>query len=385
MLVMKKTLAFLIPILLIGGLIAAYNFENTIFKSSRKIISKYDMEAMVRVNNTTYSRSYNEVITDDRTIDKEIAVIKIKIEGESKLEDNSPWASTIAEPGTKVYSLKGLDEKEVVVLKINGEWEIFRLMNGLSQNHPIFTEDMLNAEKIVVRSVGEGKDEIKEIIAKETINKIALIIKNAEKLLDSPSYYQVKRYEYHFVVRDSNGVGQIGFRYFFTMQDINLDGFISTRGDDSYKVSAEFNKLITGPFGSIPSSYDEKLGGKQQLNEVTLTSSKQFFRKLIKEGPSTKTDVILLNQGENIWQNGNQIKDNLKGKYKLQLTMKDTTIQKKVMEKALIDITKVPGAVDLIFTEGSTKDTLVIYICFDSKPEYFIGEGDDSFVIEIKE
>ena len=168
------------------------------------------------------------------------------------------------------------------------------------------------------------------------------------------------------------------------MQDISFNGYINARGNGSYKTSVEFNKLITSSFKSISSAYDEKIGGKQQLYEISL-AYKLIFRKLIKEGPSTKTDIVLLNQGENIWQNGSQIKDNLKGKYKLQLIMKYTTVQKKVMVKAFTDITKVHGAVSINFTEGMNKDTLVIYICFDTKPEYVIGDYEDSFVIELKQ
>ena len=253
--------------------------------------------------------------------------------------------------------------------------------------YPVFTDDMLKAEKIVVRDINTEKNEVKEITNKETINKIALYIKSTEKVSEMPNYFQGgMRYEYYFLVRDSNGIGKITYRYFISMQDINFNGYINTRQNDSYyKTSADFNKLITSPFGSIPSAYDEKLGGKQQMYEAFLSSYKLIFRKLIKEGPSTKTDIIVLNQGENIWQNGSQIKDKLKGKYKVQIIMKDTTVQKNVMVKAFTDITKVPGAITINFTEGMTKDTLVIYICFDTKPEYVICDSEDSFVIELKQ
>jgi len=47
-------------------------------------------------------------------------------------------------------------------------------------------------------------------------------------------------------------------------------------------------------------------------------------------------------------------------------------------------IARMPGLVDIIFTEGSAPDTLAVYICFDSKPVYDIGESEDylSFVVD---
>lgn len=382
----KKTLGFLIPILLICILLPViYKLKNGGLNAPHKMDAKSSLVALVRVNNTTYIMSSNEVITDERIIDREIGVIKSRLNDEKgKFEDNSPWTSSIADAGTKVYSIKGISHKEAIALKINGQWEIFRVMNSLKQDHPIFTEDMLKAEKFVIREIGKGKDSVKEIRDKETINKIALYIKNSEKVSGITSYFEGgKQYQYYFVIRDSNGIGKISYKYFFTMQDINFNGYIDTRENDSYKTSIEFNKLITGPFGSIPSAYDEKLGGKQQIYEVQL-SPKIIFRKLIKEAADTKNEIDLLNEGESIWNNGSQIKDNLKGKYKLQVIMKDTTIQKNILEKAIADA-KVPGAVSIKFTEGSTKDTLVMYIGFDTKPDYFVSDSGDCFVIEIKD
>jgi len=223
---------------------------------------------------------------------------------------------------------------------------------------------------------------VKEITDKEIIKKIALTIRNAKRVSEPPNFNNGKYYDYHFVIRDSNGIGKIAYRYFAQMQDISFEGYIRA-GGDIYKLDAEFNKLITKPFGSIISLYDEKLGGKQQMYEAFISSCKIIFRKLIKEGPSIKSEITLLNQGQNIWQNGSQVKDNLKGKYKLQVIMKDTTVQKKVVEQAKEDIARMPGVVDIIFTEGCAPDTLVVYICFDSKPVYDIGESEDSlsFVI----
>ena len=376
---MKKLLAFLIPILVVGcGVIIAYTsglIHKTITKTS------YCLSAIVRVNNTTYEFFGNEVITDERIIDKEIATIEIRLDGREKIQYNSSWSSTIAAPGTKVYSIKGLNEKEAIALKIYDKWEIFRVVNGPEQSSPIFTEDMIEAEKIIVRQSDNGKDEVKEIKDRDTIKKIALLIKNAEKLSGTPSFHDGQRYEYSFVVRDGNGIGKITYRYFATMQDINFDGYIRT-GGEFYKLSSEFNKLITSPFGSIPSTYDEKLGGKKQIYKA-FVGGKIIFRSLIKEESNSKSEITLLNKEDSIWQNGSQIKDNLKGNYKLQIIMKDTTIQKNVIEEAAKEIYRNSGMVGINFTEGNTKDTLVIYICFDTKPKYDISESDDSLVVEM--
>jgi len=378
----KKTLAFLVPILIVGCVsIAAYTSRYGIVLPQKIEKTLYDIPAEVRVKDMAYGYS-DDVITDERVIDKEIATIEIKLNGGEKIDHNSPWASTIAEPGTKVYSIKGLNEKEAIALKRDGYWQIFRVMNGIRQSQPIFTEDMLKSEKIVVTYSDNGKSEIKEITDKETIEKVAIAIKNAEKVSEPPSYYGSKYYEYYFVIRDSNGIGKIAHRYYATMQDIDFEGYIRT-GGDVYKLGADFNKLITSPFGSIQSAYDEKLGGKKQINEAFI-GAKVIFRSLIKEQSSSKSEIALLNEGDNIWQNGRQIKDNLKGKYKLQIIMKDTTVQKQVVEEAARQINKTPDALSINFTEGSTKDTLVIYLCFDTKPEFNSGESDNSFVIEFK-
>jgi len=376
---MKKPLAFLIPILLIVcGLIVAYS-SGLIHKQITKTC--YSLSAIVRVNNTTYELFGNEVITDERIIDKEIAVIEIKLDGGGKIQNSSSWSSTIATPGTKVYSIKGLNEKEAIALKIHDKWEIFRVHNGPEQSSPIFTEDMIEAEKIIVRQSGNGKDEVKEIKDKETIKKIAVIMKNAEKIAHLPSFQDGKMYQYYFVVRDDNGIGKIAYRYFATMQDISFDGYIRT-GGEIYKLNAEFNKLITSPFDSVPSTYDEKLGGKKQIYKAFI-GTKIIFRSLIKEESNSKSEITLLNKGDNIWQNGSQIKDNLKGKYKLQIIMKDTTIQNNVIEEAAKEIYRNSGMVGINFSEGNTKDTLVIYICFDTKPKYDTSESDDSLVVEL--
>ena len=382
--IMKKTLAVLIPVMLVAIIIGAYIFKNHNMKSPLSEV-KCSLVALVEINNINYLMSGNEVITDERMIDKEIGVIEIKLDGRGKLEENNHWSSTIADIGTKVYSIKGISEKEAIALKIHDQWEIFRVMNGPRESYPIFTEEMLKAEKIVVRGISDEKHEEKEITNKEIINKIVLSMKNAEKVASTPCFYGgANMYQYYFVIRDSNGIGKIGHRYFITMQDINFNGYIDTRGNDSYKVSSEFNKLITGPFGKITSRYDETLGGKQQIYEVDI-GCKMIFRRLIREEISTKSEITLLNQGESIWQNGSQITDNLKGKYKLQVIMKDTTVQKNAVEKAIKDITKMPSVLGINFTEGSTKDTLVVYICFDTKPEYYMSDSDDSLVIEMKE
>jgi len=379
---MKKTLTFLIPILMIvcGGIIV-YKYVSTHF-TSVKIQTCYDMPNMVRVNNTEYHAG-SEVITDERIIDREIGEIKIRLDEHSKVEENSSWASTVAEPGTKVYSIKGLNEKEAIALKIHDQFVLFRVKGGPRQSLPIFTEDILKAEKIVVKECGIGQDEVKEIKDRETINKITSLMKKAEKLSDLPTFHDGKLYEYYFVVRDSKGIGKVAYKYFATMQDINFDGYIRTDGE-IYKLNPEFNKLITSPFGSIQSSYDEKLGGKKQVYKAFI-GAKIIFRSLIKEESAGKSEITLLDKGADIWQNGSQIKDNLKGNYKLQIIMKDTTVQKNVIEEATKEIYRTRGAVSINFTEGSTKDTLVIYICFDTKPEYFISEGDNSLVIEMKQ
>lgn len=381
----KKTCILLAPVLLIVIFIGINNFRNISLNSSRhEIITKFDMVAMVRVNNIKYYLNGDEVITDEKVIDKEIAVVEASIDENGKLKDEGFCASTIAKVGTKVYSIKGLSEKEAVALKIHGNWEIFRVRNGSSGNsYPIFTEDMIKAEKIVVQDISNQSTRPKEITDKDIITKIALAMKNAEKEPSIPSFYGGgMRYEYYFVTRGSDDTDNIVNKYFITMQDISLNGYIDMRGNCSYRVAPEINRLITSPFGDIASHYDEKLGGKQQIYEASI-GVKIIFRKLIKEEPSIKSEITVLNNEDKIWQNGIQVKDNLKGKYKLQIIMKDTTVQKSVIEKVAEDISKVHNLAEINFTQGSTKDTLVIYICFNSKPEYDLGDSGDSLVIEV--
>lgn len=342
----------------------------------------YDIARIIMYDNITYKLS-KEVITDEKIIGESFGTIMHQTSSKDpsgrKFQNGD---STMYPSGTKLYEIKGYDKSELFAVKDITKWVIYRSEASNMPTENIFTEDMLSAEKIVVSTIdGSGYTVIKSITDKNAILNIANCLKTAGSLsaVTGPASYCQKIYTYYFVITGSNGIGKITLPYTLYFENVDLNSY--TYAGDYYKLGPDFNKLLTGPFGTNTTPYDSQLGGKQQIYECDLSTPKLTFIRYMKEPVSDKYQATLLGEGSLVWQNGVKVNDNLKGKYKLEIVMKDTKIQQKVMDKCIQNIDKFKGAVSISFTIGEAKDTTIMYIGFNDKPEFRIDEYGESFML----
>jgi len=198
-------------------------------------------------------------------------------------------------------------------------------------------------------------------------------------MLKGVNYIEGNDYSFYFIIPDENGIGQIVHKYYFKFQDINLRGYVR-RFNDNYTVNSSVNKIITESFGASEVIYDSKLGGEQQIYDI-LADGKFILRKVIKETPQEKFRVKTIKQGEEIWQNGERALDTLIGKYKVEIFMKDTKIQEKILGMINSKQYKLPGVIAINFSKADGGNSSVLYLSYDKEPELYLNENIDSFVL----
>lgn len=367
------------------GMIASEsnNTSSDSIASKDNATSEFSMVDGLNINGISYILRYNKVITDARIIDTPIGSIKYLLTQNNFKDEIKNDFATNLDVGTIVYSIKGIQSEKAVAVKKDGKWLIYEKPDENFSNSPsIYTEDMPNAEKIVVTTTDEnGNRYTREITDRSLITEAAYELKNAKATSDHIFFTNQKLYSFYFLTRDSNGIGKIVNSYNLYFQDAAFNGYINA--NETYIVSPRLNSIISSQFDIDNSPYDIILGGKQQIYDSYL-SPKLILRKLIKQNVSSKFEVALLNEGDKIWQDGKLSVDNLDGKYKLQITMKDTTIQNKVCDEAISNISKIPGAKSISFSKGEVDTTTIMTIGFDNKPNYDFQENADTFIIIFK-
>jgi hypothetical protein len=347
-----------------------------------------DWADVFNLNGIQYIAAHEQVITDDRVIDKEIGTIKFNIsEGgvghEYKVKDGD---ATFLKVSTKVYSIKGNEKAEYAAAHNNGRWILYRGINenSSSEKQPTgngITEESYNAVALVVEKIGNPKSV--RIEDKDKIKKVLEGIKSGKATKEDISYPQDNLYSFYFVIPDKNGIGQIVYKYYLKFQDVNLDGYVR-RFNDIYKVDSSVSKVIVEPFGASISVYDNKLGGKQQVYDI-YADHKFILRKVVKETPQENFNIRILNQGEEIWQDGKKVQDNLLGKYKAEIFMKDTKLQEKVLNVISSKQYNLPKLLEMRYSLADGGNSSVIYLCYDTKPDFQVDESTDSFVMILKE
>lgn len=347
-----------------------------------------DWADVLNINGIHFVAAHEQVITDDRIIDKEIGKIKFNIsEGgvgaDYKSKDGD---ATFLKIGTKVYSLKGYEKSEYVAAQNNGRWVLYRAMtqdksSGEQPTGNGIIAESYNAVALVVEKL--GSEQAIRIEDGDKIKTVVEGIKSGKITVEDVNYPQDNLYSFYFVIPDNNGIGQIVYKYYLKFQDINLDGYVR-RFNDTFKVDGSVSKIIAEPFGASVSVYESKLGGKQQVYDI-FAEGKFILRKVVKEVPQEKFALKILNQGEEIWQNGKKATDNLPGKYKAEIFMKDTKLQNKVLEVISSKQYKLPELVDMRYSTAEEGNSSVLYLCYDMKPDFHMDESTDSFVLVFKE
>jgi hypothetical protein len=346
-----------------------------------------DYADIVQLNGIHYVAD-EQVITDDRVIDKEIGIIKFTISESGagvnyKAKDGD---ATVLKAGTKVYSLKNIDSKEAVAAKNNSRWVLYRAMSEDNSVRKIpfgngITEETYNASAMVIEKL--GTDKAIRIEDKVKIKTIIEGIKESKAGSVEIGYPQENYYSFYFVVPDKDGIGQITYKYYLNFQDVNLNGYLR-RFNDHFIVDSNINKIVTEPFGETKSVYDINLGGKQQIYEI-YAAGKFILRKVVKETPNEGFKLTILKQGEEIWQDGVKDKDNLPGKFKAEIFMKDTKLQQNVVDIINQKKYKMPQVVDIKYSTAEGGNSSVIYLCYDIEPKFFTQDGADSFVLVLEE
>ncbi|HEY5560629.1 MAG TPA: hypothetical protein VIK72_02550 [Clostridiaceae bacterium] len=330
-----------------------------------------------------YCATSEEVITDDKIIESQVGTIKFTLSESNK----SPTANlkngeaAYLKVGTKIYSLKDLDQKIAVAAQNQGKWILYKAVSENNSDAKStgngITEDTFKATALIVGK--QGTAELIKIEDKEKIKKVIDSIKLGEATTESLNYPEGNMYTFYFEVPDTKGIGQIAYKYYLNFQDVNLEGYVR-RFDSTYKVDSSVNKIITEPFGNPETIYDSKLGGKQQIYDI-LGDGKLILRKVVKETPSEKFTVKVLEQGEEIWQNGSKLKDTLPGKYKVEIFMKDTKLQEKILNVLAKNQLKLQGVSSVSSSTADGGESYVLYLSYDKKPELGLMESADSFVL----
>jgi hypothetical protein len=342
-----------------------------------------DYADVFTLDGVDYSADYDQVITDEKIIEKDFGRIKFTIADSNvginyKSKDGD---ATFLKPGTKVYSLKGYNKNEFAAAKRDGKWVLYKAMsqntNNTAPSGNGITEETYQATALVVE-----KSENSQSVRIEDREKIKIVLDGIRAGVltnDSISYPQGNMNTFYFVVPDKNGIGQIVYKYYLNFQDISLQGYIR-RFNDTYKVDSSISKIIAESFGTTSTIYDIKVGGKQQIYEI-YASGKFILRKVVKETPQEKFIVNTLTQGEEIWQNGTKGKDTLPGKYKVEIIMKDTKLQDKIVTTITSKEYKLPGVVDVSYSTADDGNSSVVYLCYDEQPDLYLDESADSFVL----
>ena len=323
-----------------------------------------DYVDQLTLNGIQYSASYDQVITDEKMIDKQIGTIS---------------GAHFLKNGTQAFSLKNMDKNKAVAVKSNGKWLLYKAVsdnNSISKGNGI-KEATYSATSLIVQKV--GSEETQKIDNKEKIKKVLDGIKAGLETTTSVGSAEGNNYNFYFVIPDKEGIGQIAYKYNLIFQDINLKGYIR-RYNDIYIVDSSISKIITEPFGVQETIYDSTLGGKQQIYN-TITDGKLVLNKVVKETPEEKFKVTALKQGEDIWQNGNKVKDKLPGKYKVEIYLKDTKLQDKVLLQLSDKQVKLLGVVSINATSAEGGASSVIYLCYDKEPNFNFDESQDAFVL----
>lgn len=367
--------AAVIVILIIpwGGKSVVSMLYNGIVPHSSKVV---DLAAVMRFNDINYLAS-SEVIPDERIIDKEVYKVKKSITEENSDAKLENGCATMLPVGTLVYSLKGMDQNKALTAKFDGRWILYRAIDGSKAPVPLFAEDYMNAEKIVVTNQ-DGEKQVKtEVTDKNTIKSIAQYLKNAKPQDQAVNYYNAKTYSFYFYIKDSGGIGKVVPVYMVQFNDPALGGFICH--DRYYRVTPEILKLLVP---DVSGGYDAALGGSFQVYDVYV-SPKVLIRRYIKDENGPKPEVKVINKGDKIWKDGKLADDDLAGNFKLMINMKGTTVQEGAAQKIKTDYKNIPGAVSISVTKGE-KDSSVIYIGFDSSPKYNFDEFGESLMILIE-
>lgn len=330
-----------------------------------------------------YMAASDQVITDEKMIGKEIGSIKFNLveSGAAANYQMKDGDATFLKVGAKIFSLKNFDKKEAVAAQNQGKWILYKAMESNSKNElPTgngITEETYKAASLIVEK--PGVEQPVKIEDKEKIKKVLDGIKVGVQTKDNMNYPEGNIYTFYFVVPDKNGIGQIVYRYYLSFQDINLDGYVR-RFNDTYKVNSSVSKIITEIFGVPSTIYDNKLGGKQQIYDI-YADGKFILRKVVKETPQEKFAVKVLKQGEDIWQNGSKVKDTLNGKFKVEVFMKDTKLQDKIMNVINSKQYKLSGVSQISCSTADGGNSYVLYLCYDEQPDLYLDETADTFVL----
>ncbi|MBC8060919.1 MAG: hypothetical protein H7Y18_09655 [Clostridiaceae bacterium] len=337
----------------------------------------------ITINGISYSGSYDEVITDDKMIGVDVGAIKFnlvqsKVSSTYQMKDGD---ATFLKVGTKIYSLKDIDKKDAVAALNEGKWILYKATtqnsSGVMPSGNGITEDTFKASALIVEKSG-NKQQVK-IEDSEKIKKVLEGIKMGVQTKEQLNFPEGNSYTFYFVIADKNGVGQIAYKYYLNFQDINLKGYV--RGfDESYNVDSSVSKIIAESFGTSTNIFDFKLGGKQQIYDI-YAEGKFILKKVVKETPKEKFKVKVLEQGAEIWQNGNKVKDNLPGKYKVEIFMKDTKLQEQIKNILTSKKYKLPGVSLISSTTTEEGNSTVLYLSYDKQPELYLDEMSDSFVL----
>lgn len=346
--------------------------------------STVDWADVLNVNGIHYIAAHEKVITDDRIINKEIGTIKFNISegGASPDYRAKDGDATFLKIGTKVYSIKGYEKTEYVAAQNDGRWVLYQAstQDKSSGEQPTgngITDESYNAVALVVEKLGSRQTV--RIEDKDKIKKVLEGIKSGIITKEDISYPGDNMYSFYFVIPDKDGIGQIVYKYYFKFQDINLKGYVR-RFNDIFKVDSSVCKIIAEPFGAAVSIYDDKLGGKQQIYDI-YAEGKFILRKVIKEVPSKIFAVRIMNQGDEIWKEGKKVPDDLPGKYKIEVFMEDTKLQEKVLNIINSKKYKLPELVEMRYSSADGGNSSVLYLCYDTKPEFYMNESTDSFVL----
>lgn len=373
----KRSLKVLIPVVigifLISAIIKYFSsgMSNTIGGSAK-------LAQVIRLNDIEYWGS-NDVIPDDRIIGEEIGKVKRSITSESGNTTIGEGTATMLPVGTPIYSLKDMDERKAVAAKYNGDWVAYRAREQNAEPMSIYQDDYPNAKRIVVTyDLGKGKVNL-EITDRDTIKKIAEYLKNLQPMKEYPGISNAKRATFYFYSEDKDGIGKVAQNIIILFNDPLLGGYIPYNG--GYKISQEIMKLFVPV--AIENGYNETLGGTNQIYEALL-SPKILIRRYMKDTNAAAPEVKVINKGEKLLEEGLTVEDNLSGNFKLMITMKNTTIQEGVKQQFIADYKKIPGAVSLKVTSGENKQTTIIYIGFDTKPDYIFQESGETIMILMK-
>jgi len=336
---------------------------------------------ILSISGSLYGNWSYQVITDKKILSKEIGTVKFDISLYDTITidtSKETYARFITE-GSKIYSIKNIDKEVAVAVEDKGKLTLYRSEAGYKKiKAPTgngITKDCYKATALIVENQDDNK-QIK-IVDKAKIKKVLDGIKSGVSTKEEINYPDGNGYTFYFIIPDKNGIGQIVYEYLLNFQDINLNGYV-TRFSDTYKVDSTVSKIITETFGSQVYTYDNDLGGKQQIYDM-MAEVKFILRKVVKETPTEKFTVKVLKQGEEIWQGGNKVKDSLPGKFKIEIFMEDTKLQDNILN--MITLMQYKGLLAVNASTADAGNSSVLYLSYDEEPKLNFEESADSFVL----